>query len=135
MPQPLCNPHRYDGFAVQWNGKLFLLKEVHGDGNCFYWSICKHPYFSNKGITHEIFGEDAVTRLISLINNDKELERDLRCCINKYSDPSDHDWDSLEKCILEMGTDTKYAGMFEMLSLMMIYRINIICLVSDVHQV
>ncbi|GFH50423.1 predicted protein [Chaetoceros tenuissimus] len=134
MPHPLFNPHRYDGLAIRWNCKLFLLKEVDGDGNCFYRSICKHPYFSNQGITHEILREDAVARLSSLIRNDKELEKDLRSCVSKYSDPSNHDRDTLEKCILEMGTDKKEAGMFEMVSLMVIYKINIICLMADVQK-
>lgn len=122
-------------YAIQCgeSGQCFSMHDVEKDGNCFFRSLCKHPYFKKKGLDYRSLRTDVAQKMKdALQSSDGYWLKGAIAHIYYIMDPHVGESTSnllnyIDNCL---SVDTEWVGQIEVLLIMLIYDVKVKILTS-----
>ena len=107
---------------IRCKGRCFCPEDVPGDGNCYFRSLCKDPFFSSQNYDHRSLRRELYNR----IDSNTELKNKLSRFFVHYTTVDN--LSDFDEYLNAMENDKFWAGGLESMMIFFVFNVNVICL-------
>ena len=107
---------------IRCKGRYFCPEDVPGDGNCYFRSLCKDPFFSSQNYDHRSLRRELYNR----IDSNTELKNKLSRFFVHYTTVDN--LSDFDEYLNAMKNYKFWAGGLESMMIFFVFNVNVICL-------